>query len=258
MRWLLVALAIGTLGYVTCAEPSSSKRESLTVLAASSLTEGFERVAAGFEAQHPHVDVQLVFAGSQVLRMQVQAGAPGDVMATAHPEHLKALQALGLAAPAQELIRNRLALVVHPSHPEHSWRELSRIQSWILGSKDVPIGRYSEQMLDALQAELGDSTVAQVRERVRSREPNVRLVRAKVAMGQADAALVYRSDLRAGVGVKEIPLPAKLQPEVRYEVALLRGGADSPQAQRFVQYARSAAGQALLEQEGFVPRKDLQ
>lgn len=258
-RGLLIVLAVGALlwGLAICGEPSASKRESLTILAASSLTEGFERLAAGFEAEHPELDVQLVFAGSQVLRMQVQAGAPGDVMATAHPEHLEALRKSGHAEPAQDLIQNRLALVVHPSHPEHSWRELSKIQSWILGSAQVPIGQYSEQFLQALGAELGAAAIAQLRERVRSREPNVRLVRAKVAMGQADAAIVYGSDVRPGAGIKEIPLPAKVQPQVRYDVATLTGAVDPQMAQRFVDYARSEAGQALLVQEGFVRRKDL-
>lgn len=245
------ALALGSL--VLGSRVLANKRR-LVVFAASSLTEAFTALKRSFEASHPEVEVELVFAGTQVLRMQIQAGARADLIASAHPEQLQALFDTGDAQAAQTLVHNRLVVIVPEGRVPRPWTELGEIESWIMGSAQVPIGRYSQRLLDALQRELGAAAVEQIRSRVRSIEPNVRLVRAKIAMGQAEAAVVYKSDLRPGVPVQELVLPASLQIRARYEVAALLESPEPDLAREFIAFARSPAGQALMVQEGFEAR----
>lgn len=235
---------------------SAQAPKRVTVLAASSLTDAFSALAKGFEARYPDTQVELVFAGSQVLRMQVQAGAPGDVIATAHPEHLLALRAAGHAEPAQSLARNRLALIVANANDAMPWQSAIELPRWILGSSEVPVGRYAEELFVRMAAELGPDRLAKLKARVLSREPNVRMVRTKIEMGQADAAVVYASDLRPGVAVREIPLPASLEVKVDYQIALLRGAKQRDDAKHFVDFARSKPGQAILMGAGFLARQE--
>lgn len=248
--WAALALILIGLCGARYLRPDSAK-QSLTVLAASSLTEAFSALAKDFEERNPDTQVELVFAGSQVLRMQVQAGAPGDVIASAHPEHLVALEQSGHAKPALDLARNRLALIVREDQAARDWKQVVGLPRWILGSAQVPIGRYTQALFRRMAQEIEPQRIADLQHRVLSHEPNVRMVRAKVQMGQADAAVVYASDVRPGLGIQEVPLPASLGVEVDYHIATLRGGA---LAERFVAYARSKAGQATLARAGLLPR----
>lgn len=254
---LMVALGLFIVGlagaWYLC--PLQAKTR-VTVLAASSLTDAFAALAKGFERRNPEVEVELVFAGSQVLRMQVQAGAPGDVIASAHPEHLMLLENKDHAWPAQSLARNRLALIVAQEHRALSWQSALELPRWILASAQVPVGRYSEELFKRMGTQIGPERVAAIQERVLSRESNVRMVRTKVEMGQADVAVVYASDLRPGVRVSEVALPASLLVDVDYEIARLRGATQPEQAKRFVDFARSSAGQAILMQAGLLARRE--
>lgn len=259
-RWrpgVLAAIGLVLIGLCGAyALRSQGAKAKVTVLAAASLTDAFVALADGFEQRNPDTEVELVFAGSQILRMQVQAGAPGDLFASAHPEHLAALEGSGHAWPAQDLARNRLAVIVGKEHGAMDLASAVELPRWILGSAQVPVGRYTEVFLNRLAQELGPAPVSELRNRVLSREPNVRMVRTKVEMGQADAAVVYASDVRSGVQVQELPLPAHLQVEVEYQIAELRGAQNQGAAKRFMAFARSAPGQEILVQAGFLPRKE--
>lgn len=246
-----VLLVLGVWVWSSFSPRPTGKR--VTVLAASSLTPSFEALKAGFEAQYPQTQVELVFAGSQILRMQVQAGAPGDVIASAHPEHLAALGASGHAGQALPLAQNRLAIVVAPQQVAPPWQELARLQSWITGSPDVPLGRYTQALLTALSHKLGAQAIEQLRSQVKSEEPNARMVKAKIEMGQAQAAVVYASDLSPGTLLKEVVLPRELQIQAHYAIAPLTSSPELELAQRFIAYARSEAGQLQLQKAGLLP-----
>lgn len=248
----LILIGLGGALYLRPAE----KKHRVTVLAASSLSDAFTALAQDFEQRYPETEVELVFAGSQVLRMQVQAGAPGDVIASAHPNHLTALEGSGHAWPAEELIRNRLAVIVNKDAAPRSLEAVLELPRWILGSAQVPVGLYSQELFKLLARHVGPERIASLEKRVLSREPNVRMVRTKIEMGQADAAVVYASDVRPGVGVREVQLPKHLQVEVEYQIALLRDAKQVEAAKRFVAFARSKAGQAALVKSGFLPRRE--
>ncbi len=227
---------------------------ALQVLAASSLTEGFTALAQAFERAHPGARVALTFAGSQVLRLQIEQGAPADVFASANPAHLDALVAGGQAQAPRTFARNGLVIIVPPGNPAqvHSLADLARAQRLVLGTPEVPVGRYARQVLAKADARLGAGFADRVLARVVSAESNVRLVRAKVAMGEADAALVYRTDA-VGAGVTAIPLPDAVNVQARYPQAVLTGARSPALAQQWVDFVGSPAGQAILATHGFLP-----
>lgn len=227
---------------------------TVTVFAASSLAEAFADLESAYEAEHPGVDVQISYAGSQVLRLQIQQGARAEVFASANPEHVEALHAEGLAQAPTPLAANQLVVIVPPDSPLTAFSDLPRAERLVVGTPTVPVGRYTRLLLDRAEAALGPDFAAAVRARVVSEETNVRLVRAKVELGEADAAIVYRTYAVASERVRTIPIPGELQVEAAYTIAAI--GDPSEHARGFLALVSSPAGQRLLAQRGFVTPSD--
>lgn len=228
-------------------------RVTLHVFAASSLTEAFGELERSFEAAHPTVDLRLTFAGSQVLRLQLEQGAAADVFASANPEHLQALRAGGLVEPPVDFATNELVVVTPLDDPAgvRAFADLPRARRLVIGAEAVPVGRYTRQLLDGAAPTLGADFVAAVRARVVSVENNVRLVRAKVELGEADAAIVYRTDAAATDRVRVVEIPEALNVRARYPIAVTTRAAAPEAAARFVAFVRGPAGRAALERHGF-------
>lgn len=235
---------------------------TLTVFAAASLAEAFEAVAAAFEAERPGTDVVLNLAGSQQLARQLALGAPADVFAAADERQMQAAVETGRVAPGapRPFARNRLVVVL----PEDNPAGLARLQELarpglrlVLAAPEVPAGRYAQAFLaQASRAPGFDAAFAtDVRARVVSYEPNVRAVLAKVALGEADAGIVYASDLAGAAGARtaRIEIPDVLNTVAVYPIAPVRDSAHPERARAFVDFVRSPAGQAILAQYGFLP-----
>ncbi len=214
-----------------------AERKEVRIYAASSLTEAFRAMERAFEREHPGVDVRIVFAGSQALRLQIEHGAPVAVFASADEGHAEALRAKGLLLEPQPFARNELALIVPKDNPAGlvTARDLPRAQRVVIGAATVPIGRYTERLLSTLG----------VTPKIVSREANVRLVRAKVELGEADAAIVYATDLSR----KVLRLPTDASVSVRYFHGALKGA--GPEARRWLDYVE-AEGQSILARHGFL------
>ncbi|MCB9676836.1 MAG: molybdate ABC transporter substrate-binding protein [Alphaproteobacteria bacterium] len=224
----------------------------VVVVAASSLTEAFGDLEQAFEAQNPGVDVQLSFAGSQTLATQIHHGLPADVFASADLEHLSGLQAEGRVGEPRAFAGNALVVAVREGHEPVAIASLPHAGSLVVGVPEVPVGRYTIALLDAATARYGDPWRDAVERAVVSREGNVRLVLAKVAAGEADAAVVYATDAAAVPGVVGSPVPADLAPSIRYHHARLT---DSPQpelAARWLAFVEGPEGQRLLAARGFL------
>lgn len=243
---LLAAAALAGCGRAP-GEPDAVLR----VFAAASLGDAFAAVERGFEAAHPGVDVRIATAGSQVLRLQIEQGAAADVFASADPRHLAALHAAGLAEAPQVFAANALVVVVPADNPAQitAFEQLAAARSIVLGDTNVPVGAYT----DALLARAPPALAAAVRARVVSREANVRLVRAKVELGQADAAIVYASDAHDAPRLRAVAIPAALNVPVRYGVAALPGGGQPGLAAAFVAYLRGSEGAVALRSAGLTP-----
>jgi molybdate transport system substrate-binding protein len=226
----------------------------LTVFAASSLRDAFQDLGRLFEQEHPGTSVSFNFAGSQELRTQVEHGARADVLASADPRTLRALAGAGLSLEPQVFARNEPVIVVPVGNPAgiDALADLPRARRLVVGAPEVPIGEYTVRILEAASRRYGPAFGAAVESRVASRELNVRQVLAKVALGEADAAIVYRTDALASRGAVEvISIPPQLNVVAEYPIALLRGAARPGLARAFVELVLSSAGQAVLARHGF-------
>jgi len=243
MAGLLAALA---------ARPASAG--TVRVLAASSLTEAFGEIASGFEADHPGTKVEVSFAGSQVLRTQIEQGARADVFASADREDAAALARKGLLGPTRVFARNALVVVVPAGAARvASLAGLARPGTLVVvAGPAVPAGRYAACALRRLDGEgaFGPGFGARVRANVVSEETNVRAVLSKVALGEADAGFVYRTDAAtAGGKVRVLELPVSVVAE--YPIGVLRDASDPGAAEAFVERVLGERGQAILRRHGF-------
>ena len=229
--------------------------DTLQVFAASSLTESFDELERAFEAEVPGTDVSLSFAGSQVLRLQIEQGAEADVFASANPRHMQALVDAGHVEASQIFARNELVVIVPLDNPAEieSFSDLPRAERLVLGTEDVPVGSYARAALERAGDALGRQFEQQVRDAVVSEETNVRLVRAKVELGEADAAIVYRTDAAASDRVRMLEVPDAYDVTAEYPIGVVSGTRQPQLARRWIDFVLSERGQAILQRHGFVP-----
>ena len=247
----LVCLALVIALVQGCAPADSSR--ILHVYAASSLAESFAAMEHAFEAAHPDTDVVLAFAGSQVLRLQIEQGAPADVFASADPAHMQALVERGRVRHGRIFAHNQLVLIVPRGNPARieSFRDLPRASRLVIGTENVPVGSYARQALRRAEAAGAGGFAAAVLARVASEESNVRLVRAKVELGEADAAIVYRSDTVAAGGVRTIEIPPALNVSADYSIGIVEGSVNPDLARAWLAFVLSRQGRELLARHGF-------
>lgn len=246
------AAAIAATLLTGCAE-SGAERRPLRVFAASSLTEAFQEMAEAFEAANPGIDVVPVFAGSQVLRLQIQQGARADVFASADQRHLAALARAGLVTGSRVFAGNELVVIVPCDNPAAitAFADLRRARRLVIGTEHVPAGAYARAALKRAAKRHGADFEAAVLGRVASEESNVRLARAKVELGVADAAIVYRTDAVPG-RVRVIPLPQDVNVRADYLMGTVTGTANPAGAELWLDFTASPAGQAILTRRGFL------
>jgi molybdate transport system substrate-binding protein len=260
----LLVLALGSIGLLSQCDPTGSHsakagaaaepQRRLVVFAAASLREAFEALGAAFESTRPGTTVAFHFAGSQQLRTQIEHGAEADVFASADPPQLHALEDAGLVAASEVFARNHPVLAVSKqSAPEiSSFAELPRARRIVIGAPEVPIGRYTLQLLDRAERSLGSRFRSEFDARVVSRELNVRQVLAKVSLGEADAGIVYRSDLTpANDQVTLIAIPAEFNVVAEYRIAPVRASARTELSRAFIALVLSLSGQSTLKSAGF-------
>jgi molybdate transport system substrate-binding protein len=231
---------------VFCVAGCSEAGDVVSVFAAASLREVVEDVAADYEAAHPGTKIRTVFAGSQTLRLQAEAGAPFDLFLSAHPEHVARLHADGRCEAPRRVARNRLAILVPADSPLRRLRDLASAERIVLGTPEVPVGHHAGQLLRRAGERFGPEWTAKVRAHVVSREKNVRLVRAKVALGEAGAALVYVTEAR-GDGMRAVFIDDALNP-----VAVYAAGVASAAGERLLDWLEGPRGRARLLQRGFL------
>jgi molybdate transport system substrate-binding protein len=256
---VLLVLLIPAL--VGCGGPASgagaANESAITVFAASSLKEAFTRIGNDLKAKGAFSDVTFNFAGSQALATQLSQGARTDVFAPADERNMDAAIASGAvgAQASRPLLANRLVVVAPNDGDVRTLHDLARPGlKVVLAAPSVPAGGYSVQALEKLSTspEYGADFGARVLANVVSREENVRQVLAKVALGEADAGIVYATDAR-GSAVTTIDIPDEYNVVARYYIAPTLSASNPEGAQRFVEYVLSPEGQAVLAEYGFGP-----
>jgi molybdate transport system substrate-binding protein len=227
---------------------------TLTVFAAASLRDVFSALGTTFEKDHPGVQPQFNFAGSDELRRQIEQGAPADVFASADTKHVEAARNAGLVDAPKVFATNVPVIVVPADNPGKvkSLADLPTVKRLVIGAPEVPIGNYTRQILEKAKAQLGPDFPARVQARVASREFNVRQVLTKVSLGEADAGIVYRTDARsAGDKVRVVEIPAEFNVLADYVIAIVARAPHPELARAWVTLLTGPAGQTALEGAGF-------
>ena len=229
----------------------ASLAADITVSAASSLTNAFKEIAQGYEAQHPGSKVALNFGASGALLQQLSKGAPVDLFACADQETMDTAVRQGLvkAADRRDFVRNTLVLIV----PADSTSQLTRLADLAQpGVKriaigipaSVPVGRYTKHALEAarLWAAVAPKAI---------NTQNVRQSLDYVARGEVDAGFVYATDAALMKDKVRVAFEVPLDIAISYPIARTAGAANAAEAERFVSYVLSPAGQAVLARLGF-------
>ena len=238
----LAALALVAAAALPVAGAASTR---ITVYAAASLTQVFPRIAPN---QHYN------FAGSDTLAAQIEQGAPADVFASASPKQAELLYHDGFLRRPVVFATNKLVVIVPDSNPgriktvydlRHSGLKL------VIGASTVPVGAYTRQILDSL------GITQAVMKNVVDQESDVKGIVAKVALGEADAGFVYKTDARPVASkVNAVLVPAWAQPPIRYEIGIVRSSSHRAAARAFVRHVTSLRGRRMLVRAGFgLPRR---
>lgn len=246
---ILAALLLGNTAHAT----------NLTVFAAASLTDAFTELGKAFDAKTGH-KTTFQFAGSQALRTQIENGAKADVYASANSAQFDPLVRAGLISAGVPFVSNKLAIIAPKNGPNSSAVTTlgGLVKSGVkivIADKTVPVGDYTRRMLSAIDksGSYGKDFSARFMKNVVSEEPNVRQVALKVQLGEADAAVVYSTDVTPALkpSVRVIALPTRFNQSASYPIGTLKASANAEAAQTFVAYVLSRDGQNILKKWGF-------
>ncbi|MGI9862682.1 molybdate ABC transporter substrate-binding protein [Moorella naiadis] len=265
---LLATIIIAALVLAGCRQAGSSQNQAggqqgpqpggqLVVFAAASLTDAFSEIGRAFEQAHPGVTVKFNFGGSQQLRTQIEQGMTADIFASADQKYMQELVAKGLVEQPVDFTANTLTIIVPKNNPAgiKSAADLATKGKLDLAAPDVPIGKYSRQALQKLDSLYGSGYSQQVEKRVVSEETTVRQVVAKVALGEADAGIVYVTDINSSYRDKlaTIPFPQEANVQATYPIAVVKGSKQAALARELVNLITGPGGQKILTKYGFLP-----
>ncbi len=250
LRGVSVVLVLVSSGCTRGADADTQ----LMIFAASSLTDGFAVCEAAFEAAHPGIDVVISTAGSQSLRLQIEQGADADVFASANPAHLDFLVEGQLVVESLPFVANALVIAIPDDNPASiaSVEDLRQAERLVIGAQEVPIGRYTREFLARAEEEIGLGFSAAVLDGLVSEEGNVRLVAGKVQIGEADAAIVYRTDAASREGVSIVEIPESMSPRAQYRIGVVSESTNPDLAAAWVTFVTIGPGLEILTSQGFL------
>ncbi|MCO5177209.1 MAG: molybdate ABC transporter substrate-binding protein [Thermomicrobiales bacterium] len=242
----------------TTEPPAAALTGKLTVFAAASLTDAFTQIGDSLKADNPDLEIEFNFAGSQALVTQLGQGAHAEVFASADTKQMGAAQDESVIANDPVIFtHNRLTIIVPADNPGGIQTPADLAKSGlkiVFANEEVPVGRYTGQVLDLMSADpaFGADFRSQVEANIVSLEENVKQVVTKVQLGEADAGIVYSSDVTPAVrdDVATIDIPDDLNVIAEYPIALVVDG-DATLGQAFIDAVLSEAGQQALADNGF-------
>lgn len=259
MRWvrLVSVAALGAL-VVSCGSSNGAGDQpagggagtpalsgTITVLAAASLTESFNDLGKQFEAAHPGVMVKFSYGASSTLAQQIVNGVPADVFASASTSTMDQVVQAGEASGPANFAKNVAEIAVPPDNPAHITSVADLARSGVklaLCQPQVPCGKLAAAVFKNANVTAKPVTLGQ----------DVKSVLTLVRTGEVDAGMVYVTDVRsAGAAVKGIEIPPAQNAATAYPIAVTKASRNAATAQAFVDYVRSAAGEALLSKAGF-------
>ncbi|MDQ4058617.1 MAG: molybdate ABC transporter substrate-binding protein [Actinomycetota bacterium] len=236
-----VCALLVAVGFPACSAEDDGV-EVVEVFAAASLTDAFQEVAERFTADHPGVEVRFNFLASSDLVTQIIEGARADVFASADEANMDRVIDEGLATDSEVFVQNRLAIAVAAGNP-HAISGLVDLEDPELGialcNEECPAGRYAREVFDKAGVEVEAD----------SQEADVRGVLTCVGLGEADAGIVYVTDLEADPDVEAVDIAPSENVVATYPIAVLEGA--PREAEDFVTFLRSEVGDGIFEEYGF-------
>jgi molybdate transport system substrate-binding protein len=252
LKRAVVAIAALAL-LVGAAQPASARAPKpsgeITVFAAASLTESFDAIAKQFQKKYPDVSVKFNYDASSNLATQINQGAPAEVFASADEDNLrKTIDAGTVTPPPVVFAKNRLEVAVEKGNPKKI-KSLADLQKSglvvVLCADQVPCGKYAAQSL----------AMAGVTVNPASKEENAKATLTKVSIGEADASIVYVTDVKAAKGTTSgVRIPDKVNVIATYPIGVVKASQNATAATAWVTFVRSKEGQTTLKRFGFLPR----
>jgi molybdate transport system substrate-binding protein len=247
---LVVLLAVACGGSASQPSPSPSADQvtgNLTVLAAASLTDAFNTIGGQLKAKHSGVDVKFSYAGSPTLVTQIQQGAPADVFASADQPNMQKVVDGGLNSGAPKVFaRNKLQIVVQAGNPRQIQTVADLAKPGVkfdACAPGVPCGTYATNVFK--KAGVTATPVSQ--------EDNVKAVVTKVSLGEADAGIVYTTDVKSGGSkVQGVTIPDDQNVTATYPIVQLEAATNAKAAQGFIEFVTGSEGQKTLGGYGFL------
>lgn len=235
------SLAVWFLAGLSLAGCGSSHDDRLLVFAASSLTDVFDRLEVEFETAHPDIDLVMNYAGSSALAAQIEQGAPADLFAAADQATIERVLPEASGRPVV-FAENRLTIAVERGNP-HAIAGVDDLTAAglvvVLADPDVPVGGYALELLRRAGVALDPA----------SYETNARAVASKVALGEADAGIVYRTDIAAyPEQLEQVEIPEGLNVTAAYPIVVVR---DTDAADELLAFVLGPAGRRALQDAGF-------
>ncbi len=220
---------------------------SATVFAAASLTEAFNEIGRAFSQKHPGASAIFNFGASSTLATQIIEQGGADVFASADEANMKKVADKSLLEGALEIFtRNRLEIAVEPGNPKavKGLADLARPDlKVVLAAPQVPVGRFGREALAKAGVEVKPV----------SEEPDVKAALSKVTLGEADAGIVYRTDIKAaGDKVAGVEIPETQNVVATYPIAVAKEAKSPVVAKAFIEFVLSKAGQKILADRGFI------
>ena len=258
MKKISVFLVLITLlSSCTPLNAAATQPETLTVFAAASLTESFTELKQIFESNHPDVRVVFNFAGAQQLQEQIAQGAQADVFASASHKYMDlAIESGSVSGNSVRLFVTNRLVIIYPNGNPAGLQKLEDLANpglkLILADEAVPVGKYSLEFMD----KTGNSAYKNaVLANVVSYEDNVKSVLTKVALGEADAGIVYVSDItpEASTQVGKIEIPDPFNVIAEYPISPITESRHPELAADFINLVLSPEGQAVLQAHNFIP-----
>ncbi|RPI86093.1 MAG: molybdate ABC transporter substrate-binding protein [Chloroflexi bacterium] len=264
LKYLVSASVILGLFLSACTRGANSstqrKDNVLVVFAAASLIDAFQEIGTRFEEQHPGLQVTFNFAGSQQLAQQISQGAEADVFASADAESMERVISNGqVVTGSQQVFAQNQLIVVLPVGSTAGIETLAGLANpglrLVFAGEDVPAGKYTREFLQKASQDpaLGADFEERVQANVISYEATVRGVYNKVLLGEADAGVVYQSDVSGDEDrVDVLEIPPNLNILAEYYIATTNIAAQKDLAEAFIQFVLSDEGQQIISSYGFI------
>ena len=246
---LALTLALTACGSSAKSSPSSSTRAggSINVFAASSLSKAFDALTKEFEAAHPGSHVNVNPASSSILADQILNGAPADVFASADQKNMKKIEDAGAATGSPVVFaKNRMEIAVERGNPKHIATVADLAKPGlivVLCATEAPCGKYADQLLEQDKVTLSP----------KSRELDAKATLTKVSRGDADAAIVYVTDVKKATDVDGVAIPTGQNVIATLPIVALKDSKNAALAKAWVDFITSSAVEKKLqEQYGFL------